>query len=145
VNSTSKHILLVEDDRVTRTLLKKRIEDLGFNVHIPEEGGEYANAVSIARERDIHIAICDLVLPDGKGARSVISGLSVVKEIKLLKKGIWIFIYSGSVDKQAANKWKKAGVARVFSKDDQTGLDDLLEAVQQFSKKDLIVPKSPFG
>ena len=131
-------ILVAEDELVTRKLLMARLSEAGFNVHAPElpSGVAFSEEIlSVARQNEIQVAICDLTLPDTDESPSVLTGLSLLKSIRELGKGTHIVVYSGSVDQESLKKLKKLGVAASHSKDDPNGLNALLQSVMELSVK----------
>jgi DNA-binding NtrC family response regulator len=57
-------VLVVEDEEIIRTALEEFLGDEGYRVTAV---GTIAAALQAARERDFHVAICDVQLPDGDG------------------------------------------------------------------------------
>ncbi len=60
----NERILVVEDDRAAARGLVYALEHEGFDVI---EAGTAADALCYARERDPHIVLLDVRLPDGSG------------------------------------------------------------------------------
>ncbi|MCA9066077.1 MAG: response regulator, partial [Planctomycetaceae bacterium] len=61
-----KSILIVEDEPIIRETLAEFLMGEGFEVRTT---GTVAEALSIARERDYDVAVCDIQLPDGDGVK----------------------------------------------------------------------------
>lgn len=59
-----KSVLIVEDEVIIRRTLREFLMGEGYVV---AEAGTVAQAMQAARERDFHVAICDVRLPDGDG------------------------------------------------------------------------------
>ncbi len=59
------HILLVEDNPATRTVLAKLLQKDGYAVH-PADG--YQTALAAAKQHRLDVAICDINLQDGDGS-----------------------------------------------------------------------------
>lgn len=72
MNLNVKTILIVEDDELNRTLLKRRLDDEGYNISVCENG---LDAINLATEQKFDLILLDLKLPD-------ISGLQVLIDIK---------------------------------------------------------------
>jgi DNA-binding NtrC family response regulator len=60
----NRSVLVVEDEEIIRTALQEFLSDEGYDVTAV---GTIAAAVKAARERDFHVAVCDVQLPDGDG------------------------------------------------------------------------------
>lgn len=58
------NILLVEDEKTTRSLIKALIRDQGYNIY---EAGLATEAFSLLSKNDIDMVILDVVLPDSNG------------------------------------------------------------------------------
>ena len=143
MTDVQRHILLCEDDAVTRRLLEQKLTEANFQVHAPDAStANFAQEVlNAARSKSIHIAICDLTLPDGMGSTSVTVGMSFIHDLRRLPGRPFVFVYSGSVDEQALTKLRKIGVAQAFSKDDHEGLVKLIDACKAYGEKSLARPK----
>lgn len=63
-------VLVVEDDDTVRTLLKRTLEGLGYEVHVAASGGE-ALAVHAAHHDTIDAILCDVIVPDLAGPEIV--------------------------------------------------------------------------
>lgn len=61
---SSRAILIVEDEEIIRTSLKEFLTEEGYDV---TAAATITDAVRAIRERDFHVAICDVQLPDGDG------------------------------------------------------------------------------
>lgn len=59
-----RSILIVEDEEIIRTTLAEYLSGEGYTV---EACGTVEGALRRARERDFHVAVCDVQLPDGDG------------------------------------------------------------------------------
>ena len=57
-------ILIVEDEEIIRTTLCEFLSGEGYEV---QAASCVADAIRLVRERDFHVAICDVQLPDGDG------------------------------------------------------------------------------
>jgi DNA-binding NtrC family response regulator len=61
---SSHSVLVVEDEEIIRTALEEFLSEEGYRVTAV---GTIAAALQAARERDFHVAVCDVQLPDGDG------------------------------------------------------------------------------
>lgn len=67
VNSL-RTVLIVEDEAVIRTSLCEFLRDEDYAV---QAAGSCQDALRLARDRDYHVAICDVQLPDGDGIQLI--------------------------------------------------------------------------
>lgn len=63
-----KHALVAEDADGIRRLIKSLLEREGYRVHEARNGSE---AIDILRERDIDVALVDLMMPGTSGYRVI--------------------------------------------------------------------------
>lgn len=61
-----RSVLIVEDEEIIRTSLREFLHEEGYDVAV---AGTVAAALQVARQRDFHVAICDVQLPDGDGVQ----------------------------------------------------------------------------
>lgn len=59
-----RSVLIVEDEAIIRNTLAEFLSGEGYDV---STAGTVAAALRLARERDFHVAVCDVQLPDGDG------------------------------------------------------------------------------
>jgi DNA-binding response OmpR family regulator len=78
-------LLVVEDDRATAIVLGRVLQKAGYEV---ATAGTVRTAVDAARERQFHVVISDLGLPDG-------SGLDLLSELRTLQPSIKAIALSG--------------------------------------------------
>ncbi len=79
-------ILVVDDDKVVRTLLERTLTSAGHKVKIAVDG---AKAVSIIEEEKVDLAIVDILLP------GILSGFKVISKTKSVAPGIKILAVTG--------------------------------------------------
>ena len=60
-SAASRHILIVEDEEIIRNTLAEFLTSEGFQV---TKTGSVEEGMARAREKDFHLAICDIQLPD---------------------------------------------------------------------------------
>jgi DNA-binding NtrC family response regulator len=63
---TLRNVLIVEDEEIIRTSLREFLVEEGYDVAV---AGTVAAALQTAKQRDFHVAICDVQLPDGDGVQ----------------------------------------------------------------------------
>ena len=104
----SKSILIVDDDRVSRTLYTRILQHAGFAVHEAIDG---ADGLEKVRELDPDLMILDLVLPK-------IDGLTLCQTLRA-EEGfarLPIFVISGRADKQMIKRGFDSGATDYLTK-----------------------------
>ena len=81
----TKRILIVDDERAVRQVLRDFFRGEGFEVCEAASGGE---ALKMAREVEFHIILTDLKMPDE-------TGIEVVKQIRSISNKTAVFIVTG--------------------------------------------------
>ena len=61
---SDRTVLIVEDEHVIRSTRREILVGEG---DVVEEAGTMSDALALARQRDFHVAVCDVQLPDGDG------------------------------------------------------------------------------
>ncbi len=62
--SPHRSVLIVEDEQIIRSTLREFLAGEGYDV---AEAGRVDQALQLVRQRDFHVAVCDVQLPDGDG------------------------------------------------------------------------------
>jgi DNA-binding NtrC family response regulator len=62
--SAHRSVLIVEDEQIIRSTLREFLAGEGYDV---AEAGRVDQALQLVRQRDFHVAVCDVQLPDGDG------------------------------------------------------------------------------
>jgi len=105
-------ILVVDDDRDTRTVIKNLILSKGYDVVEAKDADEAFNLIDT---NDIDIALIDLVLGD-------LSGIDVLRKIKKENPEISVIIFTGHADVPTAVEAIKLGaldyIVKPFSNDE---------------------------
>jgi len=105
-------ILVVDDDRDTRTVIKNLILNKGYDVVEAKDADEAFNLIDT---NDIDIALIDLVLGD-------LSGIDVLRKIKKENPEISVIIFTGHADVPTAVEAIKLGaldyIVKPFSNDE---------------------------
>ncbi len=78
-------ILIIDDDRHIRLMLRKTLERAGYNTLCAKSGMEGIKAV---RESGVDLIITDIVMPE-------MDGLETITEIRKMSPGIPVFAISG--------------------------------------------------
>ena len=112
-----KKVLIVEDNRDIRILLKKRLETSGFSVDMAEGG--YSLLDHLKKDKAPDVVILDLMLPER-------SGIELLSSLKSKWPGTAIFIFSAYPEYER-KPFVKESVAGFFCKTD--GMDKLIEAL----------------
>lgn len=114
-----RSILIVEDEEIIRVSLSEFLLDEGYDVM---SAGTIAEAVRFIRERDFHVAICDVQLPDGDGVNLLrrllqynpnVSGLiitayaTVENAVEAFKAGAFDYLVKPVIFDDLANKLQR--------------------------------------
>jgi signal transduction histidine kinase len=92
-------VLVIDDERITRENIKYELEKLGFNVSTSNNGKE---ALSIIKNEEFDIVICDLIMPD-------LNGIEVLEEIKKITPDTEVIIITGHGSVKSAIECIKKG------------------------------------
>lgn len=117
-----KKILLVEDEKVLRTILSKALENRGFEVSEAVDGKE---ALEKAREIRPDVILLDIILPS-------MYGLDVLREFKRDEElfSIPVIIISNLGDDEEINKAMRLGAEDYLIKAHFT-INQIVEKIQQ--------------
>ena len=115
----TRSILIVEDEEIIRTSLREFLVEEGYDV---TAAASIAEAVRAIRERDFHVAICDVQLPDGDGVNLLrkllqynpnVSGLiitayaTVENAVEAFKAGAFDFLVKPVIFDDLSNKLQR--------------------------------------
>ena len=118
-----KTVLLIEDEKSLRSLLKGQLENVGFNVLVAGDGQEGLN---VALEKHPDLIILDLILP-------VMSGVSLIEKLKedSYGKNIKIIVLSNLTDtgKLPEENIGSHGIYKYIIKSD-IKISDLVEEIK---------------
>ncbi len=119
-SSTSKNILIVEDDEFLRSLTAKRLEKEGFAVKVAVDG---ENAINVLADYQPDIVLLDLLLPG-------LDGFEVLKKIKSTDAGkkTPVIIFSNLGQKEDIERAKSIGADDFLIKANFT-LDDVVAKI----------------
>jgi two-component system chemotaxis response regulator CheY len=84
------HLLITDDDRAFRETLQSVFEPRGFRTSLAADGEE---AVSIARNSDVHLLLIDMHMPR-------LTGLEAVHRLRAFKIDLPCVLISGGLDEQ---------------------------------------------
>jgi len=95
-------ILIIDDDRIIRTILQSTLSTKGFDVFIAEDG---ASGLKIAQEEDIDVILLDWMMPG-------IDGMQVLRKLKQNKKTehIPVFMLTGKEDRRDIDQAVSSGI-----------------------------------
>jgi DNA-binding NarL/FixJ family response regulator len=114
-------VLLADDHAIVRDGLRRILAaDTGFEV-----AGEAANgdeALALVRANDYHVAVLDMSMPG-------LSGIDLVKRLKLEKPALRLLVLSMHGEQQYAARALKAGASGYVNKD--TATEQLLGALRK--------------
>jgi PAS domain S-box-containing protein len=105
---TSPTILIAEDDMMSRILMRKSLEQVGFRVVEAEDGSE---AIRQFKEKDIDIILLDVLMPG-------LNGFETCKAVRALDKGraVPILIVTGLDDIDSISKAYNVGATDFLTK-----------------------------
>ena len=96
--SSSRRVLVVDDDPDMLRVIRDVLEDEGLIVETAADGGQ---ALSIARELPLDLAVVDVTLP-------VLDGSQLAQHLRTLR-GVHFPILAITADGQAADKARRLG------------------------------------
>lgn len=94
-----RSVLIVEDEEIIRTSLREFLSEEGYDVAV---AGTVAAALQTARQRDFHVAICDVQLPDG-------DGVQLLRRLQQLNPGTSVMIITAYATVENAVEAFKSG------------------------------------
>jgi DNA-binding NtrC family response regulator len=94
-----RSVLIVEDEHVIRSTLREFLVGEGYWV---AEAGNVEDALKLARERDFHVAVCDVQLPDG-------DGIALLRSLHKINPSTFILIITAYATVENAVEAFKAG------------------------------------
>jgi len=108
MNKTLPAVLLVEDDPVTRHLLRLILTSAGFSVREAKDG---LQAIGLFQAHSVDAVIMDLSMP-------LIDGLSAIRTLRLTEIGarLPIIVVTGSSDPEMTTNAMEAGASEVLIK-----------------------------
>jgi len=114
-----RSVLIIEDEEIIRTSLQEFLTDEGYDAVAV---GTVAAALKAGRERDFHVAVCDVQLPDGDGVATLrrllqlnpnMSGLiitayaTVENAVEAFKAGAFDYLVKPVIFDDLANKLQR--------------------------------------
>ena len=99
-------ILIVEDDKNFRFVLKEELTELGYDVHLAADGVE---AVLKCIDEDYGFVLLDIKMPK-------LDGINTLRIIKKLKPRLSAIAYSGNAGPGEIAEAVKAGAMRCLTK-----------------------------
>jgi PAS domain S-box-containing protein len=87
LSGAGEHILLVEDDPDVRDLMARRLQLLGYDVTVAEDGHRALGM--LPQQRDIDLLLTDIVLPGG------LYGDNLAQQARALRPGLKVLFMSG--------------------------------------------------
>lgn len=96
---SQRSVLIVEDEQIIRSTLCEFLLGEGYHV---AEAATVADALTIARARDFHVAVCDVQLPDG-------DGIALLRSLHKINPSTFILIITAYATVENAVDAFKAG------------------------------------
>lgn len=94
-----RSVLIVEDEEIIRTSLREFLSEEGYDVAV---AGTVGAALQVAKQRDFHVAICDVQLPDG-------DGVQLLRRLQQLNPGTSVMIITAYATVENAVEAFKSG------------------------------------
>ncbi|MCK5130654.1 MAG: response regulator [Candidatus Sabulitectum sp.] len=101
-------ILLVDDEKIVRTVLKTLMESLGFTVLTASDGVEAVELYSV-NQNDIKLVLMDMTMPRK-------NGIEAFCEMREISPDVKVIILSGHSAESSSNEMKNLGISRVLQK-----------------------------
>ena len=122
----NKYILVADDSRFIRNLIKKFFEQLGLSYILYRDGKELIDGISKLDVNDIGLIVTDLEMPnlDGRGVIEYIRSNHIYNDIKIV-------VHTNMANDVMANDLMKNSISKVVGK---VNLKQLGEAIYEFSK-----------
>src|SRR5215470_16445289 len=94
------HLLVIDDDKRVREVLREIIIGFGYEVEVAEDGAE---GLVKFRQTRFQVVITDLVMPK-------LNGLQVAAAIRDLDPTVPVLLLTGSADRAAVDKARRLGL-----------------------------------
>ncbi len=114
-----RYVLIVEDEPIIRSTLAEFLAGEGFEV---TKAGSVAEALAAAKQRDFHVAICDVQLPDG-------DGVALLRKLQRINSSVFVLIITAYATVENAIEAFKAGAFDYLVK--PVILDDVLNKLNR--------------
>lgn len=114
-------ILLADDDKPTRDLVKRALESDGHVVEIAQDGTEALDSLSAAGGANVEVLVTDVNMPG-------LDGISLAKRAETLVPGLRVLMMSGFAEE--LERAKSAAVGRVSVLSKPFTLDHVRSAVR---------------
>jgi signal transduction histidine kinase/CheY-like chemotaxis protein len=113
--NNSKRILVAEDNKMIRTMVGKRLTDLGYIVKLTCDGQEAIDELKRVMNSDeqfFDIFVCDMFMPVKDGAAT----MSVVRKFPEPYKSVPIIAFTADVLEESVDRYLKCGADAVIGK-----------------------------
>ncbi|RLS57211.1 MAG: sigma-54-dependent Fis family transcriptional regulator [Planctomycetota bacterium] len=114
-----RYVLIVEDEPIIRSTLAEFLTGEGYEV---TQAGTVTDALQAARNRDFHVAICDVQLPDG-------DGVALLRKLQRINSSVFVLIITAYATVENAIEAFKAGAFDYLVK--PVILDDVLNKLNR--------------
>lgn len=118
----TRSILIVEDEEIIRTTLSEFLISAGYEVRT---AGSVSEAITVAKEKDFHVAICDVQLPDG-------DGIELLSRLQQTNMEIFVLVITAYATVENAVEAFKAGAFDYIVK--PVIFDDLFNKLERLFK-----------
>ncbi len=126
MDTNSKKILLIDNEKCVRDTISLSLEKLGYRVVSVESGKK---AIKLLKEEPVDIVICDIVMPD-------ISGMDTLEHIVSNYPHIPVIMLSGLADsKTAMEAMKKQAFAFLAKPVQMKEIQKVIERAIDYKQK----------
>ena len=126
------NIIIIDDDKIYRQLLKKYLKDSIFNSLIIDEASNFIDSSNMIENNNYDAIILDLYLPDSKGIETI---KRMMKHLEEINKNIPVLILTGHEDYSIGKIGFDIGI-REFLIKDETKTKELNTALSFATYKD---------
>jgi len=117
---TRAEILVVDDEKAVRSLIKKTLEELGHRVTV---AGAASEGLELVKQADFDLIFLDLKMPG-------VDGAELFRQIRIIKPKLPVTIITGYPDSEMMTQALAQGPLGVMSK--PFGESDIIAAVNSF-------------
>lgn len=125
----SYNVLVMDDNEIVAGTMADMLMEIGCNVYIANDGEQAIKIYSDARDREsgFDIAILDLIVPGGQGAKEI------VESLKMIKSDVKLIVSSGTSDHPVMKYYKNFGFDAFIKK--PININDLRTLLDGLFKK----------
>jgi CheY-like chemotaxis protein len=118
-----KHILIVDDEKIIRTVLKRILLNSGFSAEVANNGND---ALKKIKSKNFDLILLDILMPE-------MNGLVFMKKLKELKTSAKILVISACHDQSLIKQVQELG-AQGYIKKPFDNIDQISNAIVDILK-----------